>query len=191
MSRRKLGQLSETDINILTALSVNPFAKDPEIGEVVNLDASTVQGRMKSLRTRGYVTKEQRLPDLAKAGVMLRYRIDMTINPRALKKSCNDGELKELASNETNPQKRLAYFIRDHIAQRCKGIIVEEVSILLGDPADLCATVLVPDNIAIFDFVTEQLRGLEEIQSTSTSHVSWRLSRDPEKELAQSKAVVV
>jgi hypothetical protein len=32
----------------------------------------------------------------------------------------------------------------------------------------------VPDHETIFKFVTEHLRALEEITSTSTSHVSWR-----------------
>src|SRR6266404_9819052 len=107
MNKRK--QLSNTDIDILNALSVNPFAKNEVIGEAVHAATKTVEGRLKALREAGYVTKEQRLPDLAKAGVMLRYRVDISINPRALKKSCEEGPLKALADRTTNPQQRLAW----------------------------------------------------------------------------------
>jgi DNA-binding Lrp family transcriptional regulator len=142
----------------------------------VNLAPDTVQGWLKKLRTQGYVTERLRLADLVKAGAMLRYRIDITINPPALNKSCKDkdGKFSDCYPSESNNQRRLAYFIRDRIGPKFEDLIVEEVSILLGDPADLCATVLVPDHETIFKFVTEHLRALEEITSTSTSHVSWR-----------------
>src|SRR2546427_3709 len=106
MNKRK--KLTSTDIEILKALSSNPSVTNEEIGKRVHVAAKTVEGRLKPLREAGYVTNLQRLADLAKAGVMLRYRIDIRINPRSLKKSCDEGPLSAWADRTTNPQQRLA-----------------------------------------------------------------------------------
>ena len=170
------GELNPSAEAILKVLQANPQALDKDLAKTVNLGIETVRGWLADLRIGGYVTVQLRLADLVKAEQMLRYRVDITINPPALNKSCKDGPLAKLWEQEPNKQRRLAYYIRDIVAARCESLIVEEIDILLGDPADLCVTVLVPDHNTIFEFVTEHLRSLEEINSTSTSHVSWRAS---------------
>jgi len=165
------------DTKILETLQAKPTASDDHIAEQARLSKKAIEQRLKGLRKLGYVTPRLRLADLVSAGLMLRYRIDITINPPALNASCKaKGRLENCHPSESNKQIRLAFYIRDNVAKECDGLVVEEVSILLGNPADICVTVLVPDHKSVFTFVTEQLRSLEEIQATSTSHVSWRTS---------------
>lgn len=161
---------------ILLVLQSNPFALDETIARDsgVNLDVSTVRGWLQALRNEKLLTDQVRLVDPVGAGVMLRYRVDVTIDSPRLNTSCETGTLKQLHADDPNKQRRLAYYIRDHVAPSCKDVFVEEVAILLGDPADLTVTVLVPRHEVIFSFVTEHLRCLDEVKSTSTSHVSWR-----------------
>jgi DNA-binding Lrp family transcriptional regulator len=170
------GELHSTAQAVLKALQEDPYASDQKLAKTVTLSIETVRGWLTDLRAGGYVTLQLRLADLVKSEQMLRYRIDITINPPALNKSCKTGPLSTFGVHETNKQRRLAYYIRDVVAAECVGLVVEEVAILLGDPADLSMTVLVPDHKTIFQFVTEHLRSIEEIENTSTSHVSWRMS---------------
>ncbi len=169
--------LKDTPRTILLALQVDPFALDDLIAQNVNLDVSTVRKWLRDLRREKLLTDQARLVDLVAAGVMLRYRVDVTIDSPRLNTSCETGTLKQIHADDPNKQRRLAYYIKDHVAPSCKGVLVEEVAIMLGDPADLTVTVLVPRHEVIFSFVTEHLRCLDEVKSTSTSHVSWRTDR--------------
>jgi len=55
-------------------------------------------------------------------------------------------------------------------------VIVEDVCVLLGDPADLSLTVRVKDPDDIFPFVTEHLRTMDGVDNTATSIESWTCS---------------
>ena len=175
-------KLDDMDVRILELLAENPTAQNEFIRSKMAMEQGTLDKRLKWLKTKHYLADWQRLADLPATGQRLRYRIDIKINPRKLKKRLSAEDFVALSAKYTtdNPQKLLGYYIRDVIANRCSGIIVEEVSILLGDPADLCATVLVLKHGDIFDFITEHLRTLDEVENTSTSHVSWRVARSPE-----------
>ena len=83
--------------------------------------------------------------------------------------------LKTWDHNDNNTQQTLAYYILDVLSTRMKGVVIEDIAILLGDPADLCATVVAPSHKAMFKFVTEHLRPTVGIENTSTSHVAWRI----------------
>lgn len=176
-------RLNESDINVIRVLTEDAYASDEEIADRVHLAKSTVEGILQQLRAAGYVTDRQRRADLVRTGAMLRYRIDIKINPSVLQKNKDQGKFHAagVKHDTSNPQQRLAFYIRDVVAMEFKdrGIIIEEISILLGDPADLCVTLLVPNLTVIFDFVTEKVRGLEEIENTSTSQVAWRIFGDP------------
>jgi DNA-binding Lrp family transcriptional regulator len=175
MSENKRRALKDMDIHILEALTANPCAENKDLCNELKIPPRTLEDRLKILRAAELITGQQRVADLVATGSRLRYRVDIKINPNMLHKST----IPELVENEhtNNRQELLAYYIRDVIAKKCAGVIIEDVSILLGDPADLSATIVVPSHTVIFDFITRYLRALDVIENTSTSHVAWRLSR--------------
>jgi hypothetical protein len=52
-------------------------------------------------------------------------------------------------------------------------VLVEDVHILLGGPADMSATVRARDNDAMLDFVVSGLRICEGVQQTTTCLMQW------------------
>jgi hypothetical protein len=52
-------------------------------------------------------------------------------------------------------------------------VLVENIEILLGDPADLCITARVSHHRHVFAFVTRGLRSLPGIRGTSTCQIAW------------------
>jgi hypothetical protein len=60
---------------------------------------------------------------------------ELALNPSAENKDiCN---ALNIEPRRLDPQQLLAFYIRDVIAPACEGIVVGEVSILLGNPGDL------------------------------------------------------
>ena len=167
----------QLDLEILKELGADPNTTNEALARRFGVAPRTVEDSLKRLRLRGWIREQKRSVDLAASGMMLRYRIDVKINPHDLHASRTIGALRKTYGTH-NVQELLAYYIRDVVAGKTQGVIVEEVSILLGDPADLCATVLVPDQRTIFEFVTEHLRDLIEIENTSTSLVAWRIFKE-------------
>lgn len=178
MGEKQKRKLTDLDFSIMEEITKNPYAESKDLCKELNIEIRNLEGKLHHLRELGLLTKWQRTVDLPATGCRLRYRIDITINPNVLQHSQDIIQLRGKYKTE-NCQELLAYYIRDVVAEKCSEVFVEEVSILLGDPADLCATVLVPDHKTIFTFITEHLRARDEIKSTSTSHVAWRVFRKP------------
>lgn len=186
MARQKREKPDGMDMQILEMLAANPLESDNSLvshceSKDRRLSDRTVEDRLSRLRELNLLTHRMRLVDLAATGHWFRYRVDIVINSSALRRRASKEPLNGIGQQHgcQNPQERLAYFIRDEVAKKSPDIIVEEVSVLMGTPADLSATVLVQNPRAIFDFVTAHLRSLQEIQSTSTSQISSRIFRDP------------
>ena len=66
--------------------------------------------------------------------------------------------------------KQLCAYIKDVLARRYQGrLVVLDVTILLGQQADISITLRVKEPKTILDFVTEGLRVLGGIEGTMTS----------------------
>jgi len=96
---------------------------------------------------------------------------------------------------DSKPQEILAFHILGR-GEKHPNLIVEDVTVLLGDDADLCATVAVrapkqeeedagqdPATEIIYAFVTGDLRSMASIESTSTCIQAWSCSREMQKRL--------
>jgi DNA-binding Lrp family transcriptional regulator len=73
-------------------------------------------------------------------------------------------------------QKRLGRYVIEVLAKDSAfrdRILVEDVHILLGGPADMSATVRARDNDAMLEFVINGLRVCEGIQQTTTCLLQW------------------
>lgn len=130
--------------------------------------------------------------NLPALGFGFKFRVDIKINPRALnramEKSSDDPEergLKETKEawrldpkEDLNPQEVLAYHIFKNLAR--EDVIIEDVAVMLGDPADLTATVRLKDSRRMYSFITKDLRTLPSIENTTTCIEAWSCAEERE-----------
>ena len=168
--------LIELDLLIMDVIRQEPGMWPPSrLASALNRPVSTIEKRVKILKDRQLFRDETRV-QLAALGFTLRYRVDVQINPRELNDSREKDEAHEWKRPIGNPQKRLAGQIRKQLMPAFKdSVILEDITILLGNPADLCITVRVRSHAHIFAFVTEGLRTLKGVSNTSTSYEAWSI----------------
>jgi len=124
------------------------------------------------LKQDGYVVGAYLL-DLAVLGYPLRYRVDIFVKPANLREG--KGGLPE-DDAVVDSQKKLAQYILRRLPARKPfdgKILVEDVRILLGSPADLSATVRAKDTDAILEFVTQGLRMCRAVSQTASCLEAW------------------
>lgn len=116
--------------------------------------------------------------DPAALGYVYRYRVDIWVSPRDLT-STGGGLLK---GDAVPTQESLAEYILEKLPGRSsvwkQNILVEDVHILLGSPADLSASIRSKSPEAMRSFVTEGLRRCLAIQRTDTFQEGWSISRN-------------
>lgn len=174
---------------ILHAIRKNPYIDNKGLMDECDLTEDKLQHRLKELHDNGWLDVYREI-DVIALGYKLRYRIDVKINPRDLQPHLDDLRNKLMAAkklpSDNNPQKLLALYIKNLLLQAPgdlleaeaferlrQRVIVEDVSILMGDPADLTISVRVKDHEDIFQFVTGLLRPAPGVENTSTSLEAW------------------
>ena len=195
--------MDQSDLKIMEFLRRTPHARHAEVGKNVNLSRQRVSSRITALQ-RGRRLRKGYTVDLASLGYKYKYRIDIRIDPVALKEAIEKDSKLSVASKqwkagavpldapkeapateleEVNPQEVLAFYVLNEIGKRSDNMIIEDVAVLLGDPADLCATVRFKDPVNAYHFVTKNLRTIPGINSTSTCWEAWSCAEAQEKRL--------
>jgi len=163
--------LDQLDLDILNIVRTDHRRWNPsDIAGALKESEGTIADRVKRLRDEGRL-HDVTVVDLVSAGFPLKYRIDIKINPRELRE--NKGKAENHPERKISSQKALARYIATslpHDERFAGSVVVEDVTIALGDRADLSATVWVKSHEAIFSFVTEGVRSISGVDSTSTCH---------------------
>ena len=168
----------------MNAIRENPLIDNKGLMHRFTLTKDALTHRLEELRNNGWLDVHREV-DVVVLGYRLRYRIDVKINPSKLKDHVSEltdalRKAKKQQPSDGNPQKVLAMYIKHALLQEtkapqrlCERIIVEDVAILMGDPADLTISVRVKDHEDIFQFVTGFLRPAPGVENTSTSLEAW------------------
>ena len=164
--------LDDIDLLITKYVVRDPRAEVAEIADELRLSASGVQKRLSALFERKVLVREGiRVMSWPEVGFPLRYSISIEVDQRELRKGRGGPPDDELGIDS---QRKLAVYIKDQLPKRFDGrIIVLEVTILLGEKADIVASVLARDHPAILEFVTDGLRILGGVSRTRTSEEAW------------------
>jgi DNA-binding Lrp family transcriptional regulator len=179
------------DRQIAQEIAQNPRASIPLIAKLTGIPESTVGKRLAALMQAHRIGRILQIFNWPAMGYQRRYRIDILVDQRSLTKG--EGGLyepppklgeKDRPKAETQriyTQEQLAIYIKYTLGKKYEGrIVVLDVSILLGHAADLTVTVCARGGKSILDFVTNGLRPLGGIQSTSTSEEIWTCPPFPE-----------
>jgi DNA-binding Lrp family transcriptional regulator len=156
---------------IVRYLHENPTATQRAISQATDLSEHQIKHMLDELKHEDHVTN-QYIVDLAYLGFPLRYRVDIFVNPANLR----DGKGGFPDDAGVDSQKALARYIAKKLPNKVPfhgKILVEDVRMLLGHPADLSATVRATNSDAIVEFVTEGLRMCGAINQTSSCLEAW------------------
>jgi DNA-binding Lrp family transcriptional regulator len=127
---------------------------------------ATVQRRVGKLTEAG-ILKRAFLINWAEAGYLVRYRVGISIDTKALK----DESIKEYHS-----QRQLADYIMTELVQdeRFKNkLVVDDVFILLGGTNDLALDFFARDDKTATQFIVNGLRGLPGIRDTFSAKLAY------------------
>lgn len=178
-----------TDRRIAEAIIQNPRGSLSAIAAVAQVPIGTLNKHLMALRRANAVDKVFQILDWRAIGYSRRYRIDVLIDQRAL--SRGEGGLSipessaakakatrvaepEQRGEKIDSQEKLATYIKYTLSRDYAGrIVVLDVNILLGHAADLSVTLCARGKDAIRDFVTNGLRKLGGVYSTSTAEEIW------------------
>ena len=158
-----------------------PTASATELRSKIGVSESTMARLVRELDTENALQRRW-VVNLDKLGWKHKYRIDVKINPRELRDNNTDIIKAGGRWKTNNPQEMLAHHIMDQCSPRADQllpppVIVENVSILLGDPADLSVVVRVNDPELLYPFITTDLREIEGVENTSTCTEAWAAAR--------------
>ena len=166
-------QMNANLMKIMRYLQEDPTADQADIATATELTLNQVKHGLKELEDGNHVQK-CRFAYLKSLGYTFRYRIDIFVSPINLRDG--KGGLPDDESLSVNTQETLGEYIMNTLPQKDlfrDKIFVQDVRILLGNPADLSATVLAIDNESILNFVTKGLRMCQAISQTSTALEAW------------------
>ena len=149
----------------------NPAARQSDVTRETGLSKDQVDYAIEKLTQDENVQRSYKV-DLRFLGYKERYGVDICLSPAHLR----DGHGGLPEDSGVNSQAALALYILRRLPDKEKfrgKILVEDVRILLGSPADLSATVRATDTKAMRDFVTEGLRMCGAVTHTQTCHEAW------------------
>jgi DNA-binding Lrp family transcriptional regulator len=168
----------ELNQKILDWARRHPQSNVATIAKAVGLERDTTQKRLNKLTALGALQRHYQV-DLDALGFTNRYRMDIFVDPRELEKETS---IKALGHRTIpNLQERLARKLLElNDKKGNENVIIEDVAVLMGDDADLCATVLTKgDQKAIYHFVTQVVRQeLPGVRNSQTCIEAWSMSRD-------------
>jgi hypothetical protein len=182
---------SPDQLLIMEEFRKNPYISNSLLAANLGLPIRTLEDQLKPLYDNEWIDTRT-VVDLPAMGYKLKYRIDVKINPRELRKQLET--LKgSVVNRDENPQVILGHYIRYRLPkeERCLRfdgrLLIEDIVILLGDPADLSITVRVQEHKDAFDWVTTILRTLDPVDNTSTCLEAWSVIDGPVSHETQDK----
>lgn len=157
----------DRELEILWHLHKNPKMSNLEIANQMRITENQVRYDRTNMKDKGWILEIPRV-NLSKLGFPQRYRVDVWVDQRQLKGNAGGmpGDSKKVGT-----QRELALYIVQDLAHRKpfdSTILIEDILILLGGPADLTTIVRAVNNDAMLDFVTEGLRMCGGISQTAT-----------------------
>jgi DNA-binding Lrp family transcriptional regulator len=164
------------DSRILRHLLQHPQHEQADIARELGLKENKVKNVLRKLRKEKWITGGVRIDPKA-LGYPERYRVDISILPLKLREMKRSAPRKGRDSRgrevyyKLGSQEELAYYILEIVSQESEFktmVLVEDVRILLGGPADMSATIRARDNASMLHFILHGLRTCEVIQQTST-----------------------
>lgn len=166
----------DEELKVLWKLHEHPDATVKQISDDVGMSEHKVKHCLDAMRGKGWI-RVGRFVDVAKLGFPERYRVDISVDPRRLKQK-GEGGLPKDAKAEINNQRDLAFYIFREVAkldQFHRRILIEDIRILLGGPADLSAIIRATDNRTMLEFITDGLRTCGAVANTSTCLEQWSI----------------
>jgi DNA-binding Lrp family transcriptional regulator len=176
--QKKRKKPNEREQTILEYLRMNPRATYAALQVATGLKPYEVEWTLKAMSRKGWIEDGYRISPTA-LGFPECYRVDIWVIPLRLREG-NGGRSQDVDEEGhrlvVDSQKRLGRYMIEVLAKDpvfCDRILVEDVHILLGGPADMSATVRARDNDSMLDFVVSGLRICEGIQQTTTCLLQW------------------
>ena len=169
---------TERETAILEYLRLNPRATYAALQVATGLKSHEVEWALKAMSRKKWIEDGFRVSPTA-LGFPERYRVDIWVIPLKLREGSGGRaqDTDEAGQRQVvDSQKRLGRYIVETLAKDpafCDKVMVEDVHILLGGPADMSATVRARDNASMLDFVLSGLRICEGIQQTTTCLMQW------------------
>lgn len=169
----------------------NPEATHAEVADALEQPLRTVERRISKMIERAVLVRRTDINDWAALGYPFRYRIDVHVDQEALRDppefGAPPGEMPKQPKEEVKDWRRLAqYIMKDLLAfvERSNNtvtnkkiskddLIVQNVTILLGQQADLSVTLRSRTPDAILSFVVDGLRSMRGVRATTTAHEAW------------------
>ena len=193
MKESSRGERDELDQLIARYLLSNPEAVTIEIASALGKSAlgrseHTVQRRVAKMTEDGVIVQKREINDWAAIGYPFRYRIDVRVDQEALREPPSYGaphgeEPREPVDN----WRRLAQYIMKDLIPYLEEIpasktvskrrfsrddlLLENVTILLGQETDLSVTVRARTPDAVLSFVVDGLRTMRGVSSTDRKSV--------------------
>jgi DNA-binding Lrp family transcriptional regulator len=159
---------------ILDLYRRSPKARIKDVADVISLSEEQTARKIDALIAEGALTRKV-VVNLEKLGLQYKYRVDVKLNPRDLQEN-SDVTAAGKRWNTANPQEMLAHYLLDEFSEdevENPAIIIEDITILLGDQADLSLIVRVRDPKKIYEFITTKCRCVLGIENTSTCTEAW------------------
>jgi DNA-binding Lrp family transcriptional regulator len=179
---------TEEQLQILNLIRQHPHISHQDLAKASELSVDQIGRRLTEMRENEWLDLKY-IVDPVVLGYRLRYRVDVKINPLSLRGESAMLKGSKLLPND-NPQKILAAYIKDTLAEESRfkdRVMIEDITIVMGDPADLCVTLRVKDHDDILDFVTAGLRETPGIENTMTCLEAWSILTGKLSEAIQKK----
>ena len=176
--RRKNRKPNDREQKILEQLRMTPRASYAALQVATGLKSHEVEWALKAMSRKKWIESGIRVSPTA-LGYPERYRVDIWVIPMKLREGVGGRSQDKDAAGDrliVDSQKRLGRYIMETLAEEPAfkdRVLVEEIHILLGGPADMSATVRARDNESMMNFVLDGLRSCEGIQQTSSYLLSW------------------
>lgn len=186
MKKRNQEELDRTRARKIMLHCVdNPTASIKDLAGVVKMSEASINRYVDELKADNSLARRW-VVNLDKLGWEYKYRVDVKINPLDLQIDNADAPKSGARWDTQNPQEMLAHQIMD----MCEGdpkqtdppeIIIEDVTVLLGDPADLSIVLRVRNPKKLYSFITERLRCIPGVENTSTCTEAWSAAAERQK----------
>jgi len=174
-TRGELNLPDDKDLRIVDSLIRDHRLTIVEVAKQLGFAPPTVQRRLLRLIDSGVVERGVRICDWSAVGYPLRYWIDLKVNHRALQQ----GRGGPPGNRQVSSMRKLASYIMRAVGDAYEAkrqLIVQDVTILLGSPADLSVYIRARDHHTVLDFISNGLGALGAVESTRTFHEVWSCS---------------
>jgi DNA-binding Lrp family transcriptional regulator len=151
--------------------------------------SSTAERRIRKMKADAILSERTTIIDWEALGYPFQYRIDVHVDQEAL----HEPESGEKPHEPVDNWRRLVQYIMKELIPFLERIpaaktiskkrfskddvILENVTMLMGQQADLTVTIRARTQDAVMTFVVDGLRGMRGVKTTSASHEAWSYSQ--------------